>query len=195
MRWLQGEQFVQSLHRDTESSRAPPVDRLRSLKWQVAASLLVAGVVVGLLMGGVPPRYNRPHVWLAFPLCGPSSRIEPVIFFHPVPAKCALCWRGFLRPSLLTVQSTCPYLYPEHHLFGGLGVVSMRAPSTTVLQQIALQLDYPQQTFPAGILHAKMRYNRQGRKANVGAGTATATEPTREHKQYATQGPTTYLCT
>ena len=39
------------------------------------------------------------------------------------------------------------------------------------------------------------RYNRQGRKANVGAGTATATEPTREHKQYATQGPTTYLCT
>ena len=37
------------------------------------------------------------------------------------------------------------------------------------------------------------RYNRQGRKANVGAGTATATEPTREHKQYATQGPTTYL--
>ena len=38
-------------------------------------------------------------------------------------------------------------------------------------------------------------YNRQGRKANVGAGTATATEPTREHKQYATQGPTTYLCT
>ena len=40
-----------------------------------------------------------------------------------------------------------------------------------------------------------MRYNRQGRKTNVGAGTATATEPTREHKQYATQGPTTYLCT
>ena len=39
------------------------------------------------------------------------------------------------------------------------------------------------------------RYNRQERKANVGAGTATATEPTREHKQYATQGPTTYLCT
>ena len=35
-----------------------------------------------------------------------------------------------------------------------------------------------------------MRYNRQGRKANVGAGTATATEPTREHKQYATQGST-----
>ena len=27
------------------------------------------------------------------------------------------------------------------------------------------------------------RYNRQGRKANVGAGTATATEPTREHLQ------------
>ena len=40
-----------------------------------------------------------------------------------------------------------------------------------------------------------LRFNRQGRKANVGAGTATATEPTREHKQYATQGPTTYLCT
>ena len=38
-------------------------------------------------------------------------------------------------------------------------------------------------------------YNRQGRKANVGAGTATATEPTPEHRQYATQGPTTYLCT
>ena len=36
------------------------------------------------------------------------------------------------------------------------------------------------------------RYNRQGRKANVGAGTATATEPTREHKQYATQGPVSY---
>ena len=44
-------------------------------------------------------------------------------------------------------------------------------------------------------LTAFLRYNRQGRKANVGAGTATATEPTREHKQYATQGPTTYLCT
>ena len=43
--------------------------------------------------------------------------------------------------------------------------------------------------------HPVGRYNRQGRKANVGAGTATATEPTREHKQYATQGPTTYLCT
>ena len=43
--------------------------------------------------------------------------------------------------------------------------------------------------------NSKCRYNRQGRKANVGAGTATATEPTREHKQYATQGPTTYLCT
>ena len=43
--------------------------------------------------------------------------------------------------------------------------------------------------------HRSRRYNRQGRKANVGAGTATATEPTREHKQYATQGPTTYLCT
>ena len=35
----------------------------------------------------------------------------------------------------------------------------------------------------------------RGAKRIVGAGTATATEPTREHKQYATQGPTTYLCT
>ena len=35
----------------------------------------------------------------------------------------------------------------------------------------------------------------RGAKQIVGAGTATATEPTREHKQYATQGPTTYLCT
>ena len=47
----------------------------------------------------------------------------------------------------------------------------------------------------SGALRLSGRYNRQGRKANVGAGTATATEPTREHKQYATQGPTTYLCT
>ena len=45
------------------------------------------------------------------------------------------------------------------------------------------------------LLQVTLRYNRQERKANVGAGTATATEPTREHKQYATQGPTTYLCT
>ena len=35
----------------------------------------------------------------------------------------------------------------------------------------------------------------RGAKQIVGAGTATATEPTREHKQYATQGPTSYLCT
>ena len=35
----------------------------------------------------------------------------------------------------------------------------------------------------------------RGAKQIVGAGTATATEPTREHRQYATQGPTTYLCT
>ena len=35
----------------------------------------------------------------------------------------------------------------------------------------------------------------RGAKQIVGAGTATATEPTREHEQYATQGPTTYLCT
>ena len=35
----------------------------------------------------------------------------------------------------------------------------------------------------------------RGAKQIVGAGTATATQPTREHKQYATQGPTTYLCT
>ena len=47
----------------------------------------------------------------------------------------------------------------------------------------------------AGGVSLPSRYNRQGRKANVGAGTATATEPTRGHKQYATQGPTTYLCT
>ena len=35
----------------------------------------------------------------------------------------------------------------------------------------------------------------RGAKQIVGAGTAAATEPTREHKQYTTQGPTTYLCT
>ena len=35
----------------------------------------------------------------------------------------------------------------------------------------------------------------RGAKQIVGAGTATATEPTREYKQYATQGRTTYLCT
>ena len=47
----------------------------------------------------------------------------------------------------------------------------------------------------SGYFLALLRYNRQGRKANVGAGTATAAEPTREDKQYALQGPTTYLCT
>ena len=51
------------------------------------------------------------------------------------------------------------------------------------------------ETCPATIDMSMWRYNRQGRKANVGAGTTTATEPTREHKQYATQVPTTYLCT
>ena len=36
----------------------------------------------------------------------------------------------------------------------------------------------------------------RGAKQRIGgAGTATATEPTQEHKQYAIQGPTTYLCT
>ena len=36
----------------------------------------------------------------------------------------------------------------------------------------------------------------RGAKQRIGgAGTATATEPTREHKQYVMQGPTTYLCT
>ena len=62
-----------------------------------------------------------------------------------------------------------------------------------------LSEDWTQRARSAGLglknyVHV-VRYNRQGRKANVGAGTATATEPTREHKQYATQGPTTYLCT
>ena len=37
--------------------------------------------------------------------------------------------------------------------------------------------------------------DRGAKQRIVGAGTATATEPTREHKQYAIQGPTTYLCT
>ena len=38
----------------------------------------------------------------------------------------------------------------------------------------------------------RVTIDRGAKQRIVGAGTATATEPTREHKQYATQGPTTW---
>ena len=73
-------------------------------------------------------------------------------------------------------------------------VATIAKPTASTRQ---LLLRFPSQHSPIKVKTPKKncRYNRQGRKANVGAGTATATEPTREHKQYATQGPTTYLCT
>ena len=37
---------------------------------------------------------------------------------------------------------------------------------------------------------AAVTIDRGAKQRNGGAGTATATEPTREHKQYAIQGPT-----
>ena len=83
-----------------------------------------------------------------------------------------------------------------HH--GHVGQIRSRHPNTTVGHNIleTQQCGYLDHIQIASLsTEQKARYNRQGRKANVGAGTATATEPTREHKQYATQGPTTYLCT
>ena len=42
------------------------------------------------------------------------------------------------------------------------------------------------------LLSGAVAIDRGAKQRIAGAGTATATEATREHKQYATQGPTTF---
>ena len=90
-------------------------------------------------------------------------------------------------PDILSLQGLLPYCT------FGVGRSSCSSQGSRVAHNGAGMPTAPPMT--ASVPMLAVCYNRQGRKANVGAGTATATEPTREHKQYATQGPTTYLCT